>query len=56
MTHKSLSNHTIIVTGFGGSSLVMQMLEAGGVPVTGEYPAFEHELGSPLRRSRSRER
>lgn len=32
-----------IVTGHGrcGSSLVMQMLEAGGVPVRGAYPAFE---------------
>lgn len=32
-----------LVCGFGrcGSSLVMQMLEAGGMPVTGEYPAFE---------------
>lgn len=32
-----------IVSGFGrcGSSLVMQMLEAGGMPVTGLWPAFE---------------
>jgi hypothetical protein len=36
-------NRIIMVSGFGrcGSSLVMQMLEAGGVPMTGEYPAFE---------------
>lgn len=34
----------ILVAGFGrcGSSLVMQMLEAGGIPVTGDWPAFEH--------------
>lgn len=33
-----------LICGFGrcGSSLVMQMLEAGGMPVTGAYPAFEH--------------
>jgi hypothetical protein len=32
-----------IVSGFGrcGTSMVMQMLEAGGMPVTGEWPAFE---------------
>lgn len=32
-----------IVSGFGrcGSSLVMQMLNAGGMPCAGEYPAFE---------------
>lgn len=36
---------TILVAGLGrcGSSLVMQMLAAGGVTVTGEYPAFEDE-------------
>lgn len=40
----------IVVTGFGrcGSSLVMQMLEAGGMPCTGEYPAFEAEYGSVI--------
>lgn len=41
-----MNNDTItLVCGFGrcGSSLVMQMLEAGGMPVTGEYPAFEAE-------------
>lgn len=35
-----------LVCGFGrcGSSLVMQMLDAGGIPGTGAYPAFEaHE-------------
>lgn len=33
----------IVVSGFGrcGSSLVMQMLAAGGVPCLGDYPAFE---------------
>lgn len=36
---------TVLVCGHGrcGSSLVMQMLEAGGFPVYGEYPAFEPE-------------
>lgn len=36
---------TLVICGFGrcGSSLVMQMLNAGGFPVTGEYPAFEDE-------------
>lgn len=39
-----------IVTGLGrcGSSLVMQMLEAAGIAVTGEYPAFEHDAGNEL--------
>ena len=39
-----------IVSGFGrcGSSLVMQMLEAGGMPCSGEYPAFEDEAGNLL--------
>lgn len=34
----------IIVSGFGrcGSSLVMQMLHAGGIRCTGDYPAFEN--------------
>lgn len=33
----------VLVCGFGrcGSSLVMQMLGAGGIPTTGEYPGFE---------------
>lgn len=32
-----------VVTGFGrcGSSLTMQMLQAGGFPVTGSFPAYE---------------
>lgn len=36
---------TTLITGFGrcGTSLVLQMLQAGGFPVVGEYPAFEHE-------------
>ena len=35
----------LLVCGFGrcGSSLMMQMLQAGGIPVAGEYPAFEHD-------------
>ncbi len=42
------TDFTLIVCGFGryGSSLVMQMLEAGGFPLTGEYPAFEDERSS----------
>lgn len=37
------SRPVIVVAGLGrcGSSLTMQMLEAGGVPCVGEYPAFE---------------
>lgn len=37
--------NTVMVCGHGrcGSSLVMQMLQAGGFPVFGEYPAFEPE-------------
>lgn len=36
-------NPPIIVTGFGrcGTSMVMQMLAAGGVPCTGQAPAYE---------------
>ncbi len=35
-----------LVCGFGrcGSSLVMQMLDAGGYRVTGEHPAYEDEI------------
>lgn len=35
----------VAVCGFGrcGSSMTMQMLHAGGVPVVGEFPAFEDE-------------
>ena len=38
-----MSGPLIIVSGLSrcGTSLVMQMLQAGGVAVTGEYPAFE---------------
>ena len=38
-----MSATPIVVSGFGrcGSSLVMQMLHAGGVPCLGQYPAFE---------------
>lgn len=39
-----------LVSGFGrcGSSLVMQMLEAAGLPMTGEYPAFEDMIATDL--------
>jgi len=39
-----------IVSGFGrcGSTLVMQMLAAGGMPMSGEYPAFEDDAGGLL--------
>lgn len=42
---KPVTQPPVIVAGFGrcGSSLVMQMLDAGGFPVTGEYPSFECE-------------
>lgn len=38
-------DYSIIVCGHGrcGSSLVMQMLNKGGIETTGEYPAFEDE-------------
>lgn len=38
-------DYSIIVCGHGrcGSSLVMQMLNKGGIKTTGEYPAFEDE-------------
>jgi hypothetical protein len=40
-----------IVSGFGrcGSSLVMQMLEAGGMPMVGRFPAFEDDHTSVAR-------
>lgn len=43
MNDQQPSAPIILVCGFGrcGSSLVMQMLAAGGVPMTGEWPAFE---------------
>ena len=36
---------TVFVCGHGrcGSSMVMQMLDAGGFPCFGEYPAYEPE-------------
>ncbi len=39
----------ILICGFGrcGSSLCMQMLAAGGMPVVGEFPAFEECLQLP---------
>jgi hypothetical protein len=38
----------IVVCGLGrcGSSLTMQMLNAGGIKCNGEYPTFEHDKGS----------
>jgi hypothetical protein len=38
-----MTSGPIVVSGFGrcGSSLVMQMLHAGGVPCLGDYPAFD---------------
>lgn len=40
-----MTDFVTLVCGFGrcGSSLVMQMLDAGGVPTLGEYPAFEDD-------------
>lgn len=46
-----MSNPSVIVTGLGrcGLSLVMQMLDAGGFPVVGEYPAYEVcQVGYPI--------
>lgn len=39
----SVQKPTVFVCGHGrcGSSLMMQMLQAGGFPVFGDYPAFE---------------
>ncbi len=39
-----------LVCGFGrcGTSLVMQMLNAGGIETTGEWPAFETPESNPL--------
>jgi len=42
-----LTNNTIVlVAGLGrcGTSLLMQMLEAGGAPVVGQYPAYEPDI------------
>lgn len=41
---------TIIVAGLGrcGSSLVMQMLDAAGVPVVGSYPDYEDDVNMSL--------
>lgn len=52
---EDMSDHVFLVCGFGrcGSSLVMQMLEAGGFPVTGKWPAFEDDIvmqGAPAAR------
>jgi len=39
----------VVVSGFprSGSSLTMQMLQAGGMPCVGEYPAFEDMRVAP---------
>jgi hypothetical protein len=44
-----MNDFILLVSGFGrcGSSLVMQMLDAGGYRVTGEYPAFEDDIALP---------
>lgn len=48
---------TIIVSGLGrcGSSLTMQMLEAAGVRMNGEHPAFEGPLASRFTRGSATE-
>lgn len=45
-----MTDPTIIVTGLGrcGSSLVMQMLAAGGVETVGSYPDFEDDINMRL--------
>lgn len=42
-------NFVTLVSGFGrcGTSLVMQMLEVAGMPMTGEYPSFETPMVLP---------
>ena len=49
MAELKTTGPALLVCGFGrcGSSLVMQMLAAGGMPVAGEWPAFEDEVASP---------
>jgi len=44
-----MGSEIIMVCGLGrcGSSLVMQMLAAGGVPVTGDAPAYEDDCTLP---------
>lgn len=45
-----MNKPTIVVTGLGrcGTSLMMQMLHAGGVPCVGIYPAFEEHFTQEL--------
>ena len=45
-----MTKPTILVAGLGrcGSSLVMQMLAAAGVPTIGTFPAFEDDLNMRL--------
>lgn len=45
-----MTRETILVCGFGrcGSSLVMQMLDAAGVPCAGRYPAYEPAQVGPM--------
>jgi hypothetical protein len=47
----SMPEPVTLVCGFGrcGSSLMMQMLAAGGMPTTARFPAFEDERASPQR-------
>jgi len=44
-----MDNKTLLVSGLGrcGSSLTLQMLEAGGFPCVGQYPAYEPEKLNP---------
>lgn len=44
-----MTKPVILVCGFGrcGSSLLMQMLAAGDIPVTGEWPGFEDDRVGP---------
>src|SRR5690348_16747758 len=43
-------NETLLICGLGrcGTSLVMQMLDMGGFPVVGKYPAYEPQQASSL--------
>lgn len=44
-----MNDFILLICGFGrcGTSLMMQMLEAGGYPISGEYPAFEDFVSQP---------
>jgi hypothetical protein len=41
-----MRNYITLISGFGrcGSSMVMQMLAAGGMPMTGKYPLYEDPI------------